>query len=187
MNVYQTNYDGVFVGVTTADPDPMDAGNWLIPAGCVTTAPPELGEREFAVWDGEAWRVETIPAPEPIPDPILAPDPVPDPEPLTIEQIRDRATLAKIDFCRALYAVQILPADLVVDAARGKWPTNFEAAIAGLPEAERVDAKLAWAGASHVNRTAPLFLSLLAFFANAKGLSPEQAETLGDQIFGVVA
>lgn len=96
-------------------------------------------------------------------------------------------SLSKIDFCRALYAAQILPADLVVDAARGKWPATFEAAIAGLPEAAQVDAKLAWAGATHVSRTAPLFLSLLAFFANAQGLSPEQAETLGDQIFGISA
>ena len=96
---------------------------------------------------------------------------------------RDPPVLSKIDFCRALYAAKILPADLVVDAALGKWPSTFEAAISGLPEAARVDAKLAWAGATTVSREAPLFLSLLAFFANAKELTVEQAETLGDQIF----
>lgn len=92
-------------------------------------------------------------------------------------------TLSKMDFCRALYAAKILPADLVVDAALGKWPSTFEAAISSLPEAARVDAKLAWAGATSVSRNAPLFLSLLAFFANAKALTEAQAESLGNQIF----
>lgn len=94
-------------------------------------------------------------------------------------------TLPKIDFCRALYAAKILPADLVVDAALGKWPVTFEAAIASLPEAARVDAKLAWAGAITVSRSAPLFLQLLAFFAAKQGLTAAQAEALGDQIFEV--
>lgn len=95
------------------------------------------------------------------------------------------ATLTKFNFCRALFAEGILSADLVVDAALGKWPAPFEAALAGLPEAARVDAKLAWAGATSVSRTAPLFLQLLAFFAAQEGLSAAQAEVLGDQIFGV--
>lgn len=126
------------------------------PDGAIKTssAPPDGS----AIWDGAAW---------------VTP----------IETLRQRKTLSKIDFCRALYAAQILPADLVVDAALGKWPSTFEAAIAGLPEAERVDAKLAWAGASHVSRTAPLFLSLLAFFAAKQGLSAAAAEAMGDLIF----
>ena len=95
------------------------------------------------------------------------------------------ATLSKIDVCRALYAAQILPADLVVDAALGKWPVTFEAAIDHLPEAEQVDAKLAWAGATSVSRNALLFQSLLAFFAAKQGLSAKAAEALGDQIFEV--
>ena len=80
-------------------------------------------------------------------------------------------TLSKIEFCRALYAAQILPEGLVVDAALGKWPTTFEGAIVNLPEATRVDAKLTWAGATAVSRTAPLFLQLLAFFASKQGLT----------------
>lgn len=94
-------------------------------------------------------------------------------------------TLSKIDFCRALYAAKILPADLVVDAALGKWPATFEGAIVSLPEAGRVDAKLTWAGATAVSRTAPLFLQLLAYFAGKQGLTAAQAEALGDQIFGI--
>lgn len=91
--------------------------------------------------------------------------------------------LTKTEFCRALYHAKILPEELVVDTALGKWPSTFEAAIAGLPEPARVDAKLAWAGAVSVSRNAPLFLQLLAFFAALRGLSTEQADLLGDQIF----
>jgi hypothetical protein len=68
MNVYQTDIDGVFVGITTADQDPMDASNTLIPAGCVETAPPSITDEQLARWDGTAWAVEDIPAPEADPD-----------------------------------------------------------------------------------------------------------------------
>lgn len=105
------------------------------------------------------------------------------PAPITPEQVRDTVTLSKVDFCRALYGAKILPEDLVVDAALGKWPAPFEAAIANLAEAARVDAKLAWAGATIVSRNAPLFLLLLAFFAAKQGLSKAEAEAFGDHIF----
>jgi hypothetical protein len=68
MNVYQTDIDGVFVGITTADQDPMDASNKLIPAGCVETTPPSITEEQLARWDGSAWAVEDVPAPEADPD-----------------------------------------------------------------------------------------------------------------------
>tara|TARA_B110000902_G_scaffold160421_1_gene183664 strand:+ start:301 stop:708 length:408 start_codon:yes stop_codon:yes gene_type:complete len=69
MNVYQTNNDGVFVGITTADQDPMDESNTLIPAGCVETAPPTTTDEQLARWDGTAWAVEDIPTPEAEPEP----------------------------------------------------------------------------------------------------------------------
>jgi hypothetical protein len=64
MNVYQTDIDGVFVGTTTADQDPMDVSNMLIPAGCVETTPPSMTEGQIARWDGSVWAVEDIPTPE---------------------------------------------------------------------------------------------------------------------------
>ena len=73
MNVYQTDIDGVFVGITTADTDPMDESNILIPAGCVEIEPPAIAEGQFARWDGSAWTVEDSPTPEPEPEPV---DPV---------------------------------------------------------------------------------------------------------------
>ncbi len=69
MNVYQTDLDGVFVGTTTADQDPLDSTNWLIPAGCVETAPPTITNSQLAKWDGAGWVVESIPVAEPDPEP----------------------------------------------------------------------------------------------------------------------
>ena len=85
MNVYQTDIDGVFVGITTADTDPMDESNTLIPAGCVETAPPPTTDEQLARWDGSAWAVENIPQPEPEPEP----EPV-DPD---VEARQERDTL----------------------------------------------------------------------------------------------
>lgn len=70
MNVYQTDSNGVYVGATTADKDPLDSTNWLIPAGCVETAPPTVTDSQLAKWDGSKWSVETIPVAEPDPKPI---------------------------------------------------------------------------------------------------------------------
>ena len=69
MNVYQTDIDGVFVGITTADQDPLDSTNWLIPAGCVEAAPPTITDSQLAKWNGTEWVVENIPAVEPDPEP----------------------------------------------------------------------------------------------------------------------
>ena len=69
MNVYQTDLNGVYVGATTADQDPLDSTNWLIPAGCVQTAPPTITDKQLAKWDGAKWVVENIPVVEPDPEP----------------------------------------------------------------------------------------------------------------------
>ena len=69
MNVYQTDLNGVFVGATTADKDPLDSTNWLIPAGCVKTAPPTITEKQLAKWDGAKWNVQNIPVVEADPEP----------------------------------------------------------------------------------------------------------------------
>jgi hypothetical protein len=76
MNVYQTDINGVFVGTTTADQDPMDNTNHLIPAGCVLESPPTLTEGQLAQWVDESWVVTT---------PVVEPEPVPEPVDLAIE------------------------------------------------------------------------------------------------------
>ena len=71
MNVYQTDINGVFVGITTADQDPMDENNWLIPARCVQSSPPDYTIGQLARWNGSEWSVENIPVEEPEPEPDL--------------------------------------------------------------------------------------------------------------------
>ena len=69
MNVYQTDIDGVYVGDTVADQDPLDSNNWLIPAGCVETAPPTITDSQLAKWNGTEWVVKNIPVAEPDQEP----------------------------------------------------------------------------------------------------------------------
>lgn len=59
MNVFQTDDDGYLIGTVAADPDPKTPGNWLIPRGCVGTAPPALAANECARWVAGAW--QTLP------------------------------------------------------------------------------------------------------------------------------
>lgn len=55
--VYQTDSQGVFVGATIADPDPLIEGSFLIPAGAFEDAPPLTGVNEAAKRIGDAWVV----------------------------------------------------------------------------------------------------------------------------------
>ena len=74
MEVYQTDHNGFYVGPVVADADPLDEGNWLIPAGCVTEAPPALSENQRAQFSNGAW-VVVDPEPEPTPEPVEPPPP----------------------------------------------------------------------------------------------------------------
>lgn len=76
MNVYQTNYEGFYVGQAVADVDPMDNTNYIIPAGCVLESPPTLTEGHLAQWVDKSWVVTT---------PVVEPEPVPEPVDLAIE------------------------------------------------------------------------------------------------------
>lgn len=60
MIVYQTDSDGVYVGLAEADPSPLEPGEWLIPGGCVTVPPPTPPTGSVAVWMGGEWSVVPI-------------------------------------------------------------------------------------------------------------------------------
>jgi len=64
--VSQLDYDGYFVGVTIADPSPLEPGVFLLPGGAIDVEPPVVPEGQRAKWDGQ-WVFETIPQPEIIP------------------------------------------------------------------------------------------------------------------------
>lgn len=55
--VFQTDSRGLYVGITQADPSPLEPGAWLIPGGCVETAPPEIPEHKAAYWNGDVWEL----------------------------------------------------------------------------------------------------------------------------------
>ena len=61
--VYQLDRAGHFVCETEADESPLELGVFLIPAGCVETAPPsEWPEDQWPRWNGFKW--ELIQKPE---------------------------------------------------------------------------------------------------------------------------
>jgi len=55
--VYQTDHLGIYTGQAYADPSPLEEGVWLIPRGCVQTAPPAIPEFKAAHWDGLSWHL----------------------------------------------------------------------------------------------------------------------------------
>ena len=91
MNVYQTDEQGYFVGVTTADADPLNPTEWLIPGGCVTTEPHSAPEGSRVKWDGSQWVNEVIPV-EPEPE-----EPEPTPQDVLVRNKRD-SLLAATDW-----------------------------------------------------------------------------------------
>ena len=88
MKVYQTDAQGYFVGVTTADADPLNPTEWLIPAGCVVTEPHDAPEGSQVKWDGSAWAMEAIPV-EPEPE-----EPEPTPLDVVVRSERDNLLAA---------------------------------------------------------------------------------------------
>lgn len=57
--VYQLDRHHCYLCTTAADRDPIVENNWLIPAGCVETAPPQAGKNQTAQWQEESqtWRI----------------------------------------------------------------------------------------------------------------------------------
>lgn len=62
---------GFYLGEGLADPDPMEEGNWLIPAHATSVEPIEVPEGSLAKFNGTSWEEFIIPEepvePEPIP------------------------------------------------------------------------------------------------------------------------
>ena len=58
-----------YQGTAKATEDPKHPGRYLVPAFTTEIEPPEPGENQKVVWDGQAWRLEDIPQPEPEPEP----------------------------------------------------------------------------------------------------------------------
>ena len=62
MIAYQHDHAGFYVGSIDAEPSPLEPGLFLIPARCVTVAPPIVVTEGMAVrWSGAAWAVVRAP------------------------------------------------------------------------------------------------------------------------------
>lgn len=58
--VIQLDKDGYFVGFTTADESPLEAGVFLLPAGAIDAEAPTVPSGQRAKWDG-SWVFEDMP------------------------------------------------------------------------------------------------------------------------------
>lgn len=59
---YQFNSAGVFIGTTDADESPMEAGVFLLPAGCTFAEPPAATTGKVARWNGSTWALVNAPS-----------------------------------------------------------------------------------------------------------------------------
>ncbi|WP_223554917.1 tail fiber assembly protein [Pseudomonas sp. BF-R-01] len=58
MKIYNAHpVTGEFMGESLADADPLEEGNWLIPAHAYLDAPPLPGENEAVIRKGDVWAV----------------------------------------------------------------------------------------------------------------------------------
>ena len=56
MQIYNYHRNtGEYVGESTATPNPITAGEYLIPAYATTDSPPSVSGDELAIWDNGAW------------------------------------------------------------------------------------------------------------------------------------
>jgi hypothetical protein len=63
--VYQLDQNGTYMGETVAHESPLEPGIYLIPGGCIETAPPVAKFGQVAVWNGKWSLVESPNAPMP--------------------------------------------------------------------------------------------------------------------------
>ena len=94
----------------------------------------------------------------------------------SIEDIREVSSITRRSFCLALAHADILPSAEAIEAAKGNWPATFDAALAGLSDAEKFAAQIEWATAQNVQRTHPLIAMLAG--PDAANLTDAQVDTL---------
>lgn len=172
MIVHQTDDQGRYIFSVEADPDPEVEGGWLIPAGCVTVAPPQVSEGAHAVWQGGAWIIVTPPPPPPPP---------------TAEQVlaewRAGASLTDIQFALACATLGYMTfAETEAWVGRGEIPQVALDAIALIPDQlARSAARVRFAGARTIARLDPFIPLLMA------ACTPDLTDAQVDEIFTVGA
>ena len=120
MIVYQTDINGYYVGITQADPSPLEPGVWLIPGGAYTVAP-SIPNGHYAQWVNGTWAYYVNP------DPDAPEDEAPE---QTLEEWRTAQVVSAFQAKAALYNIGKLElAQQVVEQAGGLIKLAWDEAI----------------------------------------------------------
>lgn len=83
MKIFHFNeLTGELIGEGIADADPLDEGNWLIPAHATNVKPPDVVEGSTRHFIAGGWEYKEIPPPPP--EPVQPPAPVIETPPTTV-------------------------------------------------------------------------------------------------------
>ena len=64
ITVYQLTPAGLYAGEAVADASPLEPGVYLLPAGCISTAPPDAWPAgQWPRWNGTVWELVVKPVP----------------------------------------------------------------------------------------------------------------------------
>jgi hypothetical protein len=174
MKVYQTDFDGFYIGETTAQESPLEPGVFLIPGGAYKAKPPSLSNGETAQIVDGAWVViPAPPAPEVVPEPTAA-------ELLAAE--RAAKSMSKVQFLNEVATRGILTDADAIAAAKGEWPTAMASFLDLLTAPQKRDVQIAWSASSQVDRMDTFLLTFASWL-----LPAAETETTMDAIFGIGA
>lgn len=152
--VYQTDVNGMYAGEVEADESPLEPGVYLIPAGCVETAPPAPAPGYDRVWQAGAW--------------VLVPQPVEN-----ASAARAAMSLTRRQVIIGMVTEGLLSAEEgVAMASSGAAPDAVAGLIAAMPSAKQIDARITLASFTVAERLDPI----VAMFQAAGGLSDAQMD-----------
>lgn len=106
--------------------------------------------------------------------PIVDPAPTPEQQAARLAAWRAARVLPRSQFCTALLRAGLLTSQEAIAAAAGATPQPLEDAITLLPDADRDEARILWAGLTEVHRSHPL-IELVAW---SNDMTAEQVDAL---------
>jgi len=135
---------GALLGQGSADPSPAEPEAWLIPAFATAEAPPTPAEGQEVMWQAGEWLLRDVPPP-------AEPEPDPEPPPPLMD-------VSFWQFMMAAWKLEFISHEEALAAVRQRiMPPAFALALSGLPEEQRMEAELKFAGITRMLRSDPLF------------------------------
>jgi hypothetical protein len=130
--VYSYNPDGYFFGTQEANPNPLEPGNFLIPASA-TDVSPIFQEGKLTRWNGSEWILEDVPEPE---------EPAPAPE-LTDDQKAEQARATRNNLLQSSDWTQLGDAPRLVVSKLEDWQT-YRQALRDVPQQAGFPSTINW-------------------------------------------